>query len=156
LKNYVKLIISILIPLIIGFSGSFFTRGSISSWYVTIHKPSFNPPNWIFALVWTIMYIIIGFSFYFTWIKLPISQFKSQFYIFVIQLLLNFLWSVLFFGLKNPIAALADILLLWLSILLLIIAFYHISEISSYLLIPYLLWVTFASVLNYSIINMNR
>jgi tryptophan-rich sensory protein len=156
MNKYLKLTVSILIPLLIGLAGSFFTSSSVSTWYTTIQKPSFNPPNWIFGPVWTLLYIMIGLSFYFIWVKLSAAEFKLQFVVYSFQLLLNFLWSVLFFGLRNPLLSFIEIVLLWLSILYLVLSFYKLSAISSFLLIPYLLWVTFASILNLSIVILNR
>ena len=156
MNNYIKLAISILVPLAIGFAGSFFTRSSLSDWYLDLKKPSFNPPGWIFAPVWTTLYVMIGLAFYLIWVKMPLTEFKLQFWVFAVQLLLNFLWSILFFGLKNPFAAFIGIIALWLSILYVIFLFYRLSETSAYLMIPYILWVTFAALLNFSIMKLNR
>lgn len=154
--NYFKLIISILICLSIGFIGSFFTASSVSTWYVTLNKPVFNPPGYLFAPVWTILYIMMGISLYLVWNKgLKDKTSKTGLILFGIQLILNFLWSVLFFGLKSPLIAFIEIILLWFFILLTMIYFYKISKLSSYLLIPYILWVSFASVLNFSIYYLN-
>ncbi len=152
--NLVKLAISIVIPLIIGFLGSFFTRSSVSSWYLTIAKPVFQPPSWLFGPVWTFLFILIGISFYLIWI----NKYKNKnlaYIIYSIQLFLNFLWSLLFFGLRNPLYALIEIFVLWAIILTNIIVFYKISKASAFLLIPYLLWVTFATILNFAIVLLN-
>lgn len=154
-NKYIKLIISVLIPVLIGFAGSFFTSSSVSTWYLTIKKPLFNPPNLVFAPVWTVLFILIGISFYLIWVKKPIAKFRFVSYVYFVQLGLNFLWSVLFFGLRNPLLAFLEIILLWISIVLLMISFYKISRMSAYLLVPYLLWVSFASVLNLSIVVLN-
>ena len=155
MKNTFKLIISVLIPLIIGFLGSFFTASSVDSWYTTINKPSFNPPGWIFAPVWTTLYILIGLSFYLVWKKIFGEERKKVIIVYSMQLLLNLLWSVLFFGLRSPLLGLIDIIILIAFIIANTIIFYKISKTAGYLLIPYLLWVSFASVLNFSIFLLN-
>ena len=155
MKNTFKLIISVLIPLIIGFTGSFFTASSVDSWFTTINKPSFNPPGWIFAPVWTTLYILIGLSFYLVWKKIFGEERKKVIIVYSMQLLFNLLWSVLFFGLKSPLLGLIDIIILLSFIIANTIIFYKISKTAGYLLIPYLLWVSFASVLNFSIFLLN-
>ena len=155
MKSTFKLIISVLIPLIIGFLGSFFTASSVDSWYTTINKPSFNPPGWIFAPVWTTLYILIGVSFYSVWMKNFGEERKKVIIVYSMQLLLNLLWSVLFFGLRSPLLGLIDIIILIAFIIANTIIFYKISKTAGYLLIPYLLWVSFASVLNFSIFLLN-
>lgn len=155
MKNILKLVISILIPLIIGFSGSFFTSSSVDFWFTTINKPSFNPPDWIFAPVWTTLYILIGLSFYLIWKKNFGEIRKKVIAVFSLQLLFNLLWSVFFFGLRSPLLGLIDIIILLVFIIANTIIFYKISMTAGYLLIPYLLWVSFASILNFSIFLLN-
>lgn len=155
MKNIYKLVISIMIPLIIGFLGSFFTSSSVDSWFTTINKPSFNPPDWIFAPVWTTLYILIGLSFYLVWRKNFGEERKKVIAVYSLQLLFNLLWSVLFFGLRSPLLGLLDIIILLVFIIANTIIFYKISRTAGYLLIPYLLWVSFASVLNFSIHLLN-
>lgn len=155
MKNIFKLFVSILIPLVIGFLGSFFTASSVDSWYTTINKPSFNPPGWIFAPVWTTLYILIGLSFYLVWRKNFGEDRKKVIAVYSLQLLFNLLWSMLFFGLKSPLLGLIDIIVLLVFIIANTIVFYKISKTAGYLLIPYLLWVSFASVLNFSIFLLN-
>ncbi len=152
-----KLIISILICQFAGFLGSFFTTPKIATWYQGVTKPSFNPPNYLFGPVWTILFILMGISLYIIWT----SKFKDRAYkkeviiIFAIQLILNILWSILFFGLESPMFAFFEIMILWISIFATIIGFYKISRIASLILIPYILWVSFASVLNFFIWKLN-
>ena len=155
MKNIFRLIISILIPLIIGFAGSFFTASSVDSWYATINKPSFNPPGWIFAPVWTTLYILIGLSFYLVWRNNFGEARKKVISIYFMQLLFNLLWSVLFFGLKSPLLGFVDIIVLLIFIIANTIFFFKISKIAGYLFVPYLLWVSFASILNFSIYLLN-
>ncbi len=151
-----KLIVSILICQGAGAIGALFTSPAISTWYTTIQKPSFNPPNWIFAPVWTLLFLLMGISLYFVWSRgLEDKKIKIAVFIFCVQLVLNIFWSFLFFGLQSPLYAFIGIVILWLAILLTIISFYKISKIAAYLLLPYILWVSFASVLNFSILIIN-
>ncbi|MEM3369827.1 MAG: TspO/MBR family protein [Candidatus Micrarchaeia archaeon] len=155
MENYQKFIIALLVPFIAGGIGSFFTYPEIESWYSHLVKPTFNPPNWVFGPVWTLLYILIGISFYTVWKEKSISNNLETYKYFFIQLVLNALWSFVFFGLKDLLLALLVIIFLLISILLNIISFYRESKISAYLLIPYLLWVCFASVLNYFVFILN-
>ncbi len=151
----VRLTISVLIPLSVGFLGSLFTTPSIGTWYATLNKPVFNPPNWIFAPVWTALFILMGLSLYFVWEKWKKKNGMNTFYIFGMQLSLNLLWSILFFGLHKPLYALIEIVILWIAIMMTILEFRKFSKTASLLLLPYLVWVTFATVLNFSIVLMN-
>ena len=152
-----KLIASLLICLLAGVIGSVFTSSSVDTWYKTLNKPFFNPPDWIFAPVWTVLYIIMGISLFLVWSSSNISSDTKTKSLgsFGIQLFLNILWSVFFFGLKNPLLAFVEIILLWFAIIITVVFFKRISVLATVLLIPYLLWVTFASFLNYSIFIMN-
>ncbi len=151
-----KLIASILICQGVGSIGALFTSPAISTWYTTIQKPSFNPPNWIFAPVWTLLFLMMGISLYFVWSKgWEDKKIKIAVFIFSAQIALNIFWSLLFFGLQSPFYAFIEIIILWLAILLTIISFYKISKIATYLLLPYILWVSFAAVLNFSILILN-
>ena len=154
--NITKLVISVLICLLAGFMGSFFTAPSIPTWYATLKKPSFNPPDWLFAPVWTTLFFLMGISLYLVWSKgLDKEGVKRAVFIFVIQLVLNIAWSFLFFGLKSPFFAFLEIILLWLAILITIIRFYPISKTAAFLLLPYIIWVSFASILNFFIVRLN-
>lgn len=144
-----KLIFSIGLCLGAGVLGSFFTVSSIATWYQTLNKPFFSPPNWIFGPVWTILYILMGISLYLVWEKKKVPA------VFWIQLILNALWSIIFFGMRNPTLALMDIVALWITIILTMKAFYKINKIAAYLLIPYLVWVSFATILNLIIVLLN-
>jgi translocator protein len=151
-----KLLIAVVVCLLVGFIGSVVTTPAIPEWYQTINKPSFNPPNWIFAPVWTTLYILMGIAFSLVWGKgFKSKKNKSALYFFLAQLVLNFIWSFLFFGLHNPLLAFIEIILLWISILYTIIRFWKISKPAGYLLIPYILWVSFASFLNLFIVILN-
>lgn len=153
----IKLLTAILICQGVGFLGAFFTMPSIPTWYKSLNKPSFSPPNWIFAPVWTLLFLLMAISAYLVWNKdLKKARIREALVVFVFQLLLNFFWSIYFFGLHEPYLAFLEILALWLAILLTIMKFYKISKPASYLLIPYILWVSFAAILNLSIVLLNK
>lgn len=141
--------------LLVGFLSGFATQTSIKTWFPTLVKPFFNPPSWLFAPVWIILYIMMGLAFAIIWSKATKKDKKNAFLLFSIQLLLNALWSVLFFGLCNPFLALIEILLLWLLIFETIKAFGKIDLLASKLLYPYFAWVSFATILNGSIWYLN-
>ena len=155
MKNLPKLAIAIIIPLAVGFISSFFTMDSIPTWYSTLVKPALNPPNWIFFPVWTLLYVMMGISFYLVWRKGFNNKTKTAIYLFSTQLLLNFLWTFIFFGLKLMLLAFVEIVILWVMILITILRFYKISKGAAYLLIPYIVWVSFASYLNLAIFLVN-
>ena len=156
MKNFVKLIISIAICQLAGIIGSVFTAYSIPTWYASLVKPSFNPPNWIFSPVWITLYLLMGISLYIIWLSKAKPKYKkAAFTFFGLQLLLNALWSIIFFGLQAPFYAFIEIILLWISILITICFFYKISRPAAYLLVPYILWVSFAAVLNFFIFLLN-
>lgn len=151
-----KFIISLALPFLAGAIGSAFTTTGLDSWYQTIVKPSFNPPNWIFGPVWSTLYLLMGIALYLLWQKGLQDKFiKNSFILFLIHLAVNSLWSIVFFGLQNPGLAFLVIIILWFMILTLIIRFYKIDKRSAWLLVPYILWVSFASVLNFSIWQIN-
>jgi len=149
MKNYIKLIIAILVCQLAGFIGSLFTITNQTSWYSNLNKPIFAPPNWLFGPVWITLFILMGVSLYLVWKK------KADIRIFFVQLILNTTWSVLFFGLQSPLFAFMEIILLWFAIMLTIIKFHKISKTAAYLLIPYILWVSFAAVLNFGYLILN-
>ena len=124
LSNPLKLIISIFSPLLAGFIGSYFTSPNIPTWYASLNKPFFNPPSWLFGPVWTLLYILMGISLYQIWISQKSKQKTKAIKLFLIQLVLNSLWSILFFGLQNPFLAFIEIIFLWFLILALIILFF--------------------------------
>jgi len=143
-----KLLASMIICELAGAMGSVFTISQINGWYAGLVKPSFNPPNWIFAPIWTALFILMGIALYLVWTgKKEISK-KKAVQIFAVQLVLNVLWSLVFFGLHSPVMGFLIIVPLWIAIFLTIKEFYKISKVASYLLVPYILWVSFASVLN--------
>lgn len=155
MKNIFKFILAIILPFAAGAIGQFYTLPSITTWYATLVKPSFNPPNGIFAPVWTTLYILIGISFYLFWTKKAKNK-TWGYVLFFAQLILNACWSIVFFGAHNTFGALIVIGLLWLSILLTIINFVKVSKIAGYILLPYLIWVSFAALLNFEVFILNR
>jgi tryptophan-rich sensory protein len=157
IRDIWKLVVSIVACLAAGAIGSIFTRSAIPTWFATLEKPVFSPPNWLFAPVWTLLYILMGIAAFLVWRKgLGNWQVRSALIVFLIQLILNTLWSVVFFGLESPLFGLVVISVLWVLILVNVIQFFKISRAASVLLWPYLLWVTFATVLNSSIWLLNR
>ena len=181
-NNLSKFLASIIICELAGVVGSFFTMPAIEGWYASLNKPSFNPPNWIFGPVWTLIFTLMGVALYIVWKKKfkvepssakasawqrkawnPVSQKlmsgswqkMNVILIFSLQLFLNILWSVIFFGFHQTGLAFFELLMLWVSIIYTIINFYRISKASAYLLLPYLLWVSFAAILNLSIWIIN-
>jgi benzodiazapine receptor len=155
-KNYLKMFVAVVICLLAGFIGSFFTTPAIGTWYATLAKPSFGPPNWIFAPVWTILFVLMGLALYLVWSRgLAERKNKTAFCFFLVHLVFNILWSVVFFGLHNPGLAFLVIVALWLMIAYLILNFYRIKKAAGWLLLPYLLWVSFATLLNFAIWQLN-
>jgi|SRR3989339_948659 len=152
----IKLLIAVSICLFAGFVGSIFTTPAISTWYITLNKPVLNPPNWIFAPVWTILFILMGVSLCLVLQKdMKKIETKMALCFFAVQLILNILWSILFFGLHSSLAGLIEIGFLWIAILFTIITFWKVSKVSAILLLPYLFWVSVASILNFLIWRLN-
>lgn len=158
MNKITKILIVVVTCLAIGYFSGIVTRSSIETWYPTLIKPSFNPPNWVFAPVWSMLYIMMGIAAALVWDRMESDKeaVKRALLIFAIQLALNALWSYLFFGLHNPMLAGIEIVLLWLLIYETYIHFSKINKIAGYLILPYLAWVSFATVLNASIWWLNR
>jgi tryptophan-rich sensory protein len=156
LRDGFKLLISLTVCIGAGLMGSLFTRESIPTWYSLLQKPSFTPPSWLFAPVWLLLYILMGVSAFLIW-RRGFRQFqvRESIIIFTVQLFLNALWSYAFFGLKSPLIGLLVIVPLWTAILLTILNFYKVSKTASLLLIPYILWVSYATVLNFALYLLN-
>jgi tryptophan-rich sensory protein len=149
-SNVLKLVAAVLFCQAAGFLGSLATTPSIGGWYKGLVKPSFNPPNGIFAPVWTTLYLLMGIAFFLVWrLGLKADGVRVALILFLIQLALNTLWSILFFGLHQPLLAFIEILILWAFILTTMIKFFGLSRPAGWLLVPYLLWVSFASALNF-------
>src|SRR6056300_742740 len=151
-KSFPKIALSIGICLLVGFLSGFATQSAVGDWYDTLTKPFLNPPNWIFGPVWTILYLLMGLSAGLVWSKgFHHKWVKTALYHFGFQLILNGLWSIVFFGFKNPLFGLLVVIALWILILLTIKWFRVVSKQAAYLLYPYLAWVSFATYLNFSI-----
>lgn len=152
-----KLLIALVVPQLAGIIGSLFTRDAISLWYVNLVRPTIAPPSWVFAPVWTTLYLLMGIAAYLVWRKAgEVKGVGMALALFVFQLVLNTLWSILFFGLRSPGAAFAEIIFLWLAIVATMVAFYRVSRTAMWLLVPYLLWVSFAGYLNYTFWILNN
>ena len=146
----------ILISLAAGAIGGFFTASAIPGWYAGLAKPDFSPPNWVFGPVWTLLYVLMGIAAYLIWEKgMAKKNVKGALDLFFGQLTLNLAWSIIFFGLRSPLFAFACIVFLWIAIVLTIRSFHAIDRRAAYLLAPYILWVSFAAVLNLSIALLN-
>jgi tryptophan-rich sensory protein len=177
-NNFVKLVVSIIVCEGAGMVGAIFTTPAIAGWYAGLNKPSINPPSWVFAPVWTALFLLMGISLYLVWLKKftprPLKNPRVKVWnkltqkfltgswqkanvvlVFAVQLVLNVLWSIIFFGWHQPGIAFFELLTLWFAILYTIVNFYRVSKPAAYLLVPYLLWVTFAGLLNYFLWTLN-
>ncbi len=155
MPNYLKLIFSIIFCQFAGIIGSIFTRDSIG-WYYTLTKPMYRPPDWLFGPVWISLYLIMGIALYLIW-KSGFRSSESRYpvIIFLTQLVFNTLWPIVFFGARSVSGGLIVIFILWILIFLTILSFQRVNRVAAYLLIPYILWVSYASVLNFSIWRLN-
>ena len=151
-----KFIISLLIPLAVGGISGFFTVKAIPGWYARLNKPWFNPPNWLFSPVWTSLYIMMGIALWLVWKSDAPQKLKQRaIYLFAAQLVLNFFWSLIFFNLHQIGWALVEIIAMWGMILFSILAFAKVNKAAAWLQVPYISWVSFATILNYSIWQLN-
>ena len=151
-----KLITAIAVSELAGVIGSFFTASSVQIWYPTLIKPAFSPPAWVFAPVWTTLYLLMGIAVFLVWSKgFNRRDVRTALAIFIYQLVLNTLWSVFFFGLEDPGAALIEIVSLLVAIIATVVAFARISRPAAWLFAPYLFWVSFAAYLNYALWALN-
>lgn len=162
LSNTFRFIISVVKTEGVGIIGALFTTPAIATWYATLTKPALGPPNWIFGPVWVTLYFLMGVAVFVVWslyADAPDGDVKKMrrnaLIIFDVQLVLNVLWSILFFGLHSPFLAFLEIIVLWCMIFWTIISFYPISRVAAYLLVPYILWVSFAAYLNYALWVLN-
>ena len=158
MNKITRIAVAVIVCLTVGYSSSTVTKSGVETWYPTIIKPVFNPPNWVFMPVWTLLFVLMGIAAGLIWdkIKEQNAEVKKALGFFLIQLALNAIWSYLFFGLKNPMLALIEIALLWLMIYETYLKFIKINKTAGYLLIPYMAWVGFAAILNASIWWLNR
>lgn len=157
MNNTLKLIIAIAIPLIVGGTSGFFTATGVESWYQTIARPTWNPPGWLFGPVWTTLYIMMGISLFLVWKEdTSVELKKIGIALFAVQLVLNFFWSFIFFDQHQIGWALVEIIAMWVFILLTIFAFAQVNKAAAWLLVPYISWVSFATILNYTIWQLNK
>ena len=156
MKNLPKLLVSIVVCELVGVLGTPFTISAIPTWYATLIKPSFAPPNWLFGPAWTLLYFLMGVAFYLIWIQdWKKKKVRTAGVFFLAQLGLNFIWSPIFFGLRAPELGLITIIAMWVLILMTMKRFYPLSKPAFYLLVPYILWVSFATILNGAIVVLN-
>ena len=156
ISNSGKLAIAMFVSLAAGGLGSIFTSSAIPTWYATLTRPALNPPNWIFAPVWTTLFVLMGIATWLIWKQgIDKPKVREALKIFLGQLTLNVLWSFIFFGLHNPGLAFLEIIFLWLAILATILSFSKVSKTAAFLLVPYIAWVSFASYLNLAIWRLN-
>jgi len=155
--NLIKLLCCLVITNLAGYLGSIFTTPAIGSWYVNLNQPNFNPPNWLFAPVWTILFFLMGISLYLIVkdFKPNKKQAKIAVWFFGLQLVFNIFWSILFFGLKRIDLALIEIFVLLFLIIITTVQFAKISRLAAYCLLPYIFWVIFAGLLNFSFWLLN-
>jgi len=157
MPKIVKLICSVGVCILIGFLGSFATMDSVTTWYADLSRPSITPPDWTFGVVWPILYVMMGISAFLIWnMGFSKREVKVALGIFGLQLILNGLWTPIFFGLHLIGLALIEIIMMWIAILLTIISFWKVSKPAALLLLPYILWVSFAVILNASLFLLNR
>jgi tryptophan-rich sensory protein len=156
MNKWLKLLVSLLLPLMVGFTASNFTETGEGSWYRSIQKPEWNPPNWVFAPVWTLLYVLMGIALYLVWKSNLSRQRNFAMGFWAGQMVLNFLWSFIFFRQEEIGWAQVEITALWLSIFFTILAFAKISKLSAWLLVPYISWVSFAAILNFAIWQLNK
>lgn len=154
-RDFIKLIACVAISESAGIIGSLFTISTIPTWYTTLQKPFLNPPGWVFGPVWIVLYLLMGISLWLIW-ESDSKEKKKAVGLFFAQLVLNAIWSPLFFGAQSIGGALAVIVLLWAAIVLTILVFTKISRAAAWLLVPYILWVSFAVYLNFSIFILNN
>ena len=155
-RQVLGLLLLVLVCFAVAGIGSFVTTPSIADWYAGLRKPEWTPPAWLFGPVWTVLYLSMAVAAWLVWRRVGLSGAAVPLAVFGMQLALNLVWSIIFFGLNNIGLALVDIVLLWLAIVATIFAFRHVSVLAGWLLVPYLIWVTFAAALNLSIWSMNR
>ena len=156
-SHIVSLVVAIAIPLVVGGLGGIATASSIPTWYQGHNKPAWNPPNWVFGPVWTLLYLLMGVASWLIWRRgWDNPQVQAALGLFGIQLLLNLFWSLIFFGLRSPGWALLEIVVLWGFMLATMVQFYRLESTAGLLLIPYQLWVTFAAALNAAVWQLNR
>jgi benzodiazapine receptor len=154
-RDGIKLVISIFVCLVAGLIGSIFTISSIPVWYTALNKPFFSPPNWLFAPAWTILYILMGIALFYVWKAPKVKKTNEGLMLFGAQLIFNVIWSIVFFGFRSIVGGVLSIVVLLILILMTTAQFYRIDKRAAYLMVPYLLWVCFATMLNIAVYFLN-
>jgi len=155
LKSIFKFLTSLFVPLALGYIAGQYTSEAVPGWFAALNKPSFNPPGWVFGPVWTLLYILMGLSFFHIWIKPRIKERTVAKIIYIVQLMLNFAWSFLFFYYQNIALALIDIIVLDIVVVVMLLKFYQLKPTAASLNIPYLMWILFATALNAAFYFLN-
>jgi tryptophan-rich sensory protein len=154
-KDLIGLAVIVAAVVAVSAGGAVMTAQSVDQWYPTLSKPPLNPPDWVFGPVWTLLYTAMAIAAFLVWRRRGQRLVAAAMVVFGVQLALNGAWSILFFGLRNPLAALVDILLLWLAIVATVLLFWRVRPKTALLMLPYLLWVSFAVYLNWGIWRLN-
>ena len=157
IRDLVALVIAVIVPLLAGGIGALATAPSIPTWYAQLNKPAWNPPDWLFGPAWTVLYVVMGVAAWLVWRsgwRLP--GVRVALALFAAQLVFNVLWSIIFFGLRSPGTALAEIAVLWVLVLATTVQFFRVNTTAGALMALYLLWVSFATVLNAAVWSLNR
>jgi len=155
LTKSIGLVVCLLVTFAAAALGSIATGTSVGQWYQSLTKPSLTPPDWVFGPVWTALYIMMAVAAWLLWQKKGFYHVRWPLALFLLQLALNTLWSVIFFGLRSPALAAIEIVVLWLAIAATLVAFWRHSVVAALLLLPYLAWVTFAALLNFQFAWLN-
>ena len=155
IPSLLALVVLMLLSILAIAVGGFLTSLSVSDWYLTLNKPAWNPPNWIFGPVWTTLYIMMAITAWLVWIEKDRPLVRSAMVAYGLQLFLNVCWSGMFFALENPLLGVIDIVLLWIALAWTLERFWKVKQVATFLMVPYFLWVTFAMVLNFTIWRLN-
>jgi benzodiazapine receptor len=155
MRNILALVAFLALTLAVAGVGGWFTSMGQPAWYDTLMKPSWNPPSWVFGPVWTTLYVLMAVAAWLVWKEAGFEGAGAALTLFLVQLALNLAWSGIFFALRSPGWALVEIVALWIAILATVVLFFRYSTLAGWLMVPYLLWVSFASVLNAAIVRLN-
>jgi tryptophan-rich sensory protein len=156
-RSLLALIVALAIPLLVGGIGGAATARAIPTWYQQLEKPAWNPPDWVFGPVWTVLYLLMGIAAWLVWrMGWDVPRVQIALGVFAVQLIFNLLWSLIFFGWQRPGLALLEIILLWVLVGITTLRFFSLTPLAGFLLAPYWLWTSFAGVLNAAIWWLNR
>ncbi len=155
IQRAVGMMVVVVVTLCAGLIGNLLSADAITTWYAGLDKPSWNPPNWLFGPVWTILYVLMGVAAYQVWERVKDSSRRAALVVYGVQLVLNASWSIIFFAFRQPGIAFGEIVVMWVAILATIILFWRVRPLAGVLLLPYIAWVTFASALNFAVWQLN-